>query len=47
VGPPQQRKPIQLGSKDDFQLLQALAHLKGEPVLSEPQKTVAQNASAK
>jgi len=43
--PPQQRKPIQLGSKDDFQLQQALAHLKGEPVLSEPQKTVAQKSA--
>jgi len=43
--PPQQGKPIQLGSKDDFQLQQALAHLKGEPVLSEPQKTVAQKSA--
>lgn len=41
--PPQLRKPIELGSKDDFQLQQALAQLKGEPVLSEPQKTVAQS----
>jgi hypothetical protein len=25
-------KPAELGSKDDFQLQQAIAHLKGEPV---------------
>jgi carboxyl-terminal processing protease len=25
-------KPVELGSKDDFQLQQAIAHLKGEPV---------------
>ncbi|MDX1374507.1 MAG: S41 family peptidase [Burkholderiales bacterium] len=38
------RKPIELGSQDDFQLQQALAHLKGQPVLAEPKKkTVAQN----
>jgi len=36
------RKPIELGSKEDFQLQQALAHLKGLPVLAEPRKTVAQ-----
>jgi carboxyl-terminal processing protease len=35
------RKPIELGSKDDFQLLQALAHLKGEPVKGQPPKAVA------
>ena len=35
------RKPIELGSKDDFQLMQALAHLKGQPVLGTPPKTVA------
>jgi carboxyl-terminal processing protease len=29
-------KPIELGSKDDFQLLQALAFLKGEPVKNSP-----------
>jgi len=40
----EQRKPIELGSKDDFQLQQALAYLKGLPVLAEqPQKTVAQS----
>ncbi len=35
------KKPIELGSKDDFQLAQALAHLKGEPVKGQPPKTVA------
>jgi carboxyl-terminal processing protease len=35
-------KPTELGSKDDFQLLQALAFLKGEPVKSQS-PTVAQN----
>ena len=37
----QARKPIEFGSKDDFQLTQALAHLKGEPVKGQPPKTVA------
>ena len=37
----EQRKPIELGSMDDFQLAQALAHLKGEPVKGQPPKTVA------
>ncbi len=27
-----QRKPLDYGSADDFQLAQALRHLKGEPV---------------
>jgi carboxyl-terminal processing protease len=35
------KKPIELGSKDDFQLMQAIAHLKGEPVKGQPPKTVA------
>ena len=35
------RKPIELGSKDDFQLMQALNHLKGAPVVGQPPKTVA------
>jgi carboxyl-terminal processing protease len=29
------QKPIELGSKEDFQLMQALNHLKGQPVLSQ------------
>jgi len=35
-------KPIELGSKDDFQLTQALSHLKGLPVLTKPPATVAE-----
>ncbi|MBI3371562.1 MAG: S41 family peptidase [Betaproteobacteria bacterium] len=34
--PTEQPKPIELGSKDDFQLLQAIAYLKGEPVKGQP-----------
>jgi len=37
----EQPKPTELGSKDDFQLQQAIAYLKGEPVKQPP--TVAQN----
>jgi len=45
---PEARKPIELGSKEDFQLQQALAYLKGQPVLAEqPQKTVAQSKPAR
>ena len=32
---PVEQKPVELGSKDDFQLTQALAYLKGEPVKGE------------
>jgi carboxyl-terminal processing protease len=39
--PPEQQKPIEFGSKDDFLLQQALAHLKGEPVQGQ-QPAVAQ-----
>ena len=35
-------KPVELGSKEDFQLQQAIAHLKGEPVKA-VSPTVAQN----
>ncbi len=38
-------KPTELGSKDDFQLAQALNHLQGKPVLGQPAKTVAENKS--
>jgi carboxyl-terminal processing protease len=38
---PAEQKPVELGSKDDFQLSQALAFLKGEPVQSQS-PTVAQ-----
>jgi len=40
-------KPVELGSKDDFQLNQALAFLKGEPVKGQPAKTVAQGKPGK
>jgi carboxyl-terminal processing protease len=43
VTPEQLRTPLEMGSKDDFQLYQALAHLKGQPVLSKPSATVAEN----
>jgi carboxyl-terminal processing protease len=39
---PGEVKPIELGSKEDFQLQQAIAHLKGEPVKA-VSPTVAQN----
>ena len=39
---PAEMKPVELGSKEDFQLQQAIAHLKGEPVKS-VSPTVAQN----
>jgi len=42
-GPAAERmKPLELGTKDDFQLVQALAYLKGEPVHSKPSGNVAQ-----
>ena len=39
---PSEMKPVELGSKEDFQLQQAIAHLKGEPVKA-VSPTVAQN----
>jgi carboxyl-terminal processing protease len=33
---PGEQKPVELGSKDDFQLNQAIAYLKGEPVKQPP-----------
>ena len=36
AAPAEAQKPIELGSKDDFQLQQALAFLKGEPVKTAP-----------
>ena len=39
-------KPTELGSKDDFQLTQAIAFLKGEPVKSQS-PTVAQSDTPK
>ena len=41
---PGESKPVELGSKEDFQLQQAIAHLKGEPVKA-VSPTVAQNKS--
>ncbi len=38
-------KPLELGSKDDFQLAQALNFLKGEPVKGQPSKAVAETKS--
>ena len=43
---PAETKPTELGSKDDFQLTQALAFLKGEPVKSQS-PTVAQTEAPK
>src|SRR5580765_2086950 len=43
---PSELKPIEFGAKDDFQLSQAVALLKGEPVKSQA-PTVAQNTTAK
>jgi carboxyl-terminal processing protease len=33
---PGEQKPVELGSKEDFQLSQAIAYLKGEPVKGQP-----------
>jgi carboxyl-terminal processing protease len=41
AAPGEAQKPIELGGKDDFQLQQALAFLKGEPVKTAP--SIAQN----
>ncbi|HEY4637854.1 MAG TPA: S41 family peptidase, partial [Burkholderiales bacterium] len=38
-------KPIEMGSKEDFQLLQALNFLQGKPVQGQPAKAVAANKS--
>jgi len=43
---PSELKPAEFGSKEDFQLSQAVAFLKGEPVKSQA-PTVAQNTTAK
>ncbi len=45
--PAEQQKQVELGSKDDFQLLQAVAYLKGEPVKGQTPKPVAENKSGK
>jgi len=46
ASPPADQKPVELGSKDDFQLSQALAFLKGEPVKTQS-PTVAQTTPTK
>jgi hypothetical protein len=43
---PSELKPTEFGSKEDFQLSQAVAFLKGEPVKTTA-PTVAQNTTAK
>jgi carboxyl-terminal processing protease len=43
--PPADQKPTEMGSKDDFQLSQAIAFLKGEPVKQQA-PTVAQSKPA-
>ena len=43
--PAEQPKPLEMGSKDDFQLAQALNFLKGEPVQGQPAKAVAETKS--
>src|SRR5690348_16667978 len=44
--PTAQQKPIEMGSKDDFQLAQAIHYLKGEPVVKTPPPPVAENKPA-
>jgi len=45
--PAEPPKPIELGSKDDFQLAQAIAHLKGEPVKGQPPAVAQTKPAAK
>ena len=45
VPPGELPKPIEMGSKDDFQLAQALNFLKGAPVVGQPPKAVAETKS--
>jgi len=44
---PEPRKPIEMGSKEDFQLQQALAFLKGEPVKGQPPSVAQTKPAAK
>ncbi len=44
---PAQQKPTEYGSKEDFQLMQAIALLKGEKVQTQAPKPVAENKAAK
>jgi carboxyl-terminal processing protease len=43
---PGEQKPTELGSKDDFQLTQAIAYLKGEPVKQPPSVAATKPAAA-
>jgi carboxyl-terminal processing protease len=45
VPPGELPKPLEMGSKDDFQLAQALNFLKGAPVKGQPSKAVAETKS--
>jgi len=45
TAPGEQPKPLEMGSKEDFQLAQALNFLKGAPVLGQPSKAVAETKS--
>jgi carboxyl-terminal processing protease len=45
TAPAELPKPIEMGSKDDFQLAQALNFLQGKPVLGQSAKSVAANKS--
>ena len=45
TSPGEQPEPLEMGSKDDFQLAQALNFLKGAPVLGQPSKAVAETKS--
>jgi carboxyl-terminal processing protease len=44
--PVEPQKPIEMGSKDDFQLAQAIHYLKGEPVVKTPPPPIAENKPA-
>jgi carboxyl-terminal processing protease len=46
AAPGEPQKPIELGSKDDFQLQQAIAFLKGEPVKGQPPSVAATKPAA-
>ncbi|MDH3319315.1 MAG: S41 family peptidase [Betaproteobacteria bacterium] len=43
AAPTELPKPLEMGSKEDFQLTQALNYLQGKPVVAQPTKTVAEN----
>ena len=44
--PGEPQKPIELGSKEDFQLAQAINYLKGAPVVKSPPPPIAENKPA-